>query len=406
MPWRRRRRGPRAVQQPPGHGHLVLPRSRAFDALREQLTDVPRSAGRVRRSCASGVRVRDRRGGLLDRHAGQRDPRAARRISSVGSRSSGQTSTTRASRSPAAPCIRAAVSRTSPRPLRERTPRRPARASRSSSAFVSAPCSPGTTWAAIRPSHGWTRVVPQHIDLLPGRPPGARLGVFGFALREGGMLFLGARRTSIVAVRLPRHRRRSPDLHADQRGGPTYTQSRAVRTERTVRSDHLGVRSVRAPGVAGQRAAASSRAAGGRPSPRRQGVPGPRRRAPTVEVVGDVGPYCRVAEGRMTGAVVSFLRPELQEEARALLLLCRADPRARHRPVHPTVRSRPCGSSRRGGSGRRLIVHDPGVRTRARSCRPSLTGPRAGFRPGLGRLEHELLVSQDTLRRHSSSSRP
>jgi two-component system, chemotaxis family, CheB/CheR fusion protein len=44
-----------------------------------------------------------------------------------------------------------------------------------------------------------------------------------------------------------------------------------------------------------------------------------------VEVVGDVGEYCRVAEGRMTGEIMSFLREELQAEARAVLLLSRAE---------------------------------------------------------------------------------
>jgi len=43
-----------------------------------------------------------------------------------------------------------------------------------------------------------------------------------------------------------------------------------------------------------------------------------------VEVIGDVSPYCRMPEGRLTGAAISFLRDELQSEARALLLLVKA----------------------------------------------------------------------------------
>jgi len=43
-----------------------------------------------------------------------------------------------------------------------------------------------------------------------------------------------------------------------------------------------------------------------------------------VEVVGDVSPFCRVPEGRVTTSVLTLLRPELQEEARALLLFSRA----------------------------------------------------------------------------------
>lgn len=43
-----------------------------------------------------------------------------------------------------------------------------------------------------------------------------------------------------------------------------------------------------------------------------------------VEVVGDVTPFCRIPEGRVTSSVLALLRPELQDEARALLLLSRA----------------------------------------------------------------------------------
>ncbi|MFZ0406906.1 MAG: chemotaxis protein CheB [Cyanobium sp.] len=44
-----------------------------------------------------------------------------------------------------------------------------------------------------------------------------------------------------------------------------------------------------------------------------------------VEVIGDVTPYCRLPQGRMTAAATAFLRPELQAEARVLFLLVRAD---------------------------------------------------------------------------------
>lgn len=43
-----------------------------------------------------------------------------------------------------------------------------------------------------------------------------------------------------------------------------------------------------------------------------------------VEVIGDVSSYCRLPEGRLTGDAISFLREELQAEARALLLLVKA----------------------------------------------------------------------------------
>lgn len=44
-----------------------------------------------------------------------------------------------------------------------------------------------------------------------------------------------------------------------------------------------------------------------------------------VEVIGDVSPFCRIPEGQVTTAVTSLLRPELQDSARALLLLSRSN---------------------------------------------------------------------------------
>lgn len=119
-----------------------------------------------------------------------------------------------------------------------------------------------------------------------------------------------------------------------------------------------------------------------------------------LEVVGDVGEYCRVAEGRMTAGVVSFLRPELQEEARALLLLCRADPQPvvgqsialvdLERAVHLVATRVELGES-----AFTILVFQPD------EMLPSTPAPSRGqdFDRELRRLEHELLVSQDTLRR-------
>jgi two-component system CheB/CheR fusion protein len=47
-----------------------------------------------------------------------------------------------------------------------------------------------------------------------------------------------------------------------------------------------------------------------------------------VEVVGDVSPYCKLPAGRLPAAVGAYLKEELQSEARALLLLVRADRKA------------------------------------------------------------------------------
>ena len=53
-----------------------------------------------------------------------------------------------------------------------------------------------------------------------------------------------------------------------------------------------------------------------------------------VEVIGDVSPYCRLPQGRMSAKGAAFLRPELQAEARVLLLLVRAEcSRARSGPL-------------------------------------------------------------------------
>ncbi|NBU29824.1 MAG: hypothetical protein EBS42_16900, partial [Caulobacteraceae bacterium] len=44
-----------------------------------------------------------------------------------------------------------------------------------------------------------------------------------------------------------------------------------------------------------------------------------------LQVIGDVSPYCRLPEGKITAAATALLRPELQGEARALFLMVRAD---------------------------------------------------------------------------------
>lgn len=75
-----------------------------------------------------------------------------------------------------------------------------------------------------------------------------------------------------------------------------------------------------------------------------------------VEVVGDVSPFCRVPEGRVTTAVLSLLRPELKEEARALLLLARTQ-----------------GSVVMGG---RQVLPDPAVTVHL-EVRPLQVGDRA-----------------------------
>jgi len=124
-----------------------------------------------------------------------------------------------------------------------------------------------------------------------------------------------------------------------------------------------------------------------------------------VEVIGDVSPYCRIPEGRMTASASAFLREELQTEARALFLMVRAD--------------------RTAASSGRLTLQDGTAAVRLEAT-PLQLGERAltvlafhqdrgsgtGTMQGLGnserdaafateieRLERELLSSQESLRR-------
>ncbi len=124
-----------------------------------------------------------------------------------------------------------------------------------------------------------------------------------------------------------------------------------------------------------------------------------------MEVIGDVTPFCRLAEGRMSTAAHAFLLPELQAEARALLLLARADGLA--------VSSEPIRMARGNRSvrleARSITVSERPftVLTFAPSEEPAVADPSqspalardAAFDREIERLERELLTSQDSLRR-------
>jgi two-component system CheB/CheR fusion protein len=124
-----------------------------------------------------------------------------------------------------------------------------------------------------------------------------------------------------------------------------------------------------------------------------------------LEVIGDVSPYCRIPDGRITADVSTFLRDELQAEARALFLLVRADQAA--------VRSCSLHLSQLGSpvwlEAVPLLVADQALtllsfhQAPIESAAPvaELTaGDRDGaFTREIERLERELLASQDTLRR-------
>ncbi len=120
-----------------------------------------------------------------------------------------------------------------------------------------------------------------------------------------------------------------------------------------------------------------------------------------VRVGGDVSGYCTLPAGRLAAAGGAFLRPELRDEARALFLLCRAD----GRPV----------------TGQQVVLPDSGVVVRMRATPVPLAGEEGivvsfareddvpgvdevparteTFERELERLERELLISQDSLRR-------
>jgi two-component system CheB/CheR fusion protein len=123
-----------------------------------------------------------------------------------------------------------------------------------------------------------------------------------------------------------------------------------------------------------------------------------------VEVLGDVTPFCRLPEGRMTTSAHAFLRPGLQAEARALLVLARADGlAASSQPLQLEDLEGPVRlEARQMWVGERQLTVltfqplPPGGRE-------PLPGPPeardAAFDREIERLEHELLASQDTLRR-------
>jgi len=129
-----------------------------------------------------------------------------------------------------------------------------------------------------------------------------------------------------------------------------------------------------------------------------------------LQVIGEVSPYCRIPEGRITAAATALLRPELQGEARALFLMVRAD----GRPVISRsltladdggrlhLEARPLVLGDRSLLLLSFVPHDAEVSEpdRAGGAIPRELGERDGaFDATIERLERELLTSQDRLRR-------
>ncbi len=123
-----------------------------------------------------------------------------------------------------------------------------------------------------------------------------------------------------------------------------------------------------------------------------------------VEVIGDVTPYCRLPQGRMSAAALAYLLPELQSEARALFLLARTDGLAvGAQPVHLTgVEGAVRLEARAIQVGERIFTvlsFTPAEGRDAPATRVPSTERDTAFDQEIERLERELLTSQTSLRR-------
>jgi diguanylate cyclase (GGDEF)-like protein/PAS domain S-box-containing protein len=224
------------------------------------------------------------------------------------------------------------------------------------------------------------------------------LGLFAYALRPAGILLLGSAETPPVDARGfadadPLHRlfRRTDEAVANE---PSYA-SLPVPAPRVIPP-------VRAMGPIPFVPGSDHREALLRALLSVQSDPCLllNERHEVVEIVGDVGPYCQLAPGQPTMAVSALLRPELLSEARALLVIVRAEDRAaagtpiRLSSGDATVRliARPVPVG-----GRPMVAlefaGEPGS-----SEEPVVVGERgAEFDAELDRLERELMSSQATL---------
>jgi len=124
-----------------------------------------------------------------------------------------------------------------------------------------------------------------------------------------------------------------------------------------------------------------------------------------VEVIGDVSPYCKLPEGRLTAAAGAFLRDELQPEARALFLLVRADRSSASSGslLLPNLDAPICLHADPLQIGDRSLTILSFVQEKEGSV-AQLSGlgasdRDAAFAREIERLERELLSSQDSLRR-------
>ena len=124
-----------------------------------------------------------------------------------------------------------------------------------------------------------------------------------------------------------------------------------------------------------------------------------------VEVIGDVSAYCRLPDGHISSASITFLLPELQAEARAMLLLVRAD----GQPVRSRVLTLPQSALTLRLEAQPLVVKER-LMTLLSFVPEQADGPESAadgelvtrapdFDQQIARLEKELLTSHDTMRR-------
>lgn len=123
-----------------------------------------------------------------------------------------------------------------------------------------------------------------------------------------------------------------------------------------------------------------------------------------VEVIGDVSPYCMLPQGRITGAAITFLREELQSEARALFLLARAGrgPTRSQRLRLPNLARAlwmEAGTIQVGEAFLTVLSFHEEEEVEPSKDSFATSDRNTVFALEIKRLEHELLSSQDTLRR-------
>jgi len=123
-----------------------------------------------------------------------------------------------------------------------------------------------------------------------------------------------------------------------------------------------------------------------------------------VEVIGDITPYCRIPQGRLTALATSFLREELQAEARSLFLISRSD----GKKVVSKVINLANAEQMIQMEARPMVVAERSLLLlsfiQILDCEHSIVETVSGerdvaFGREIERLERELLRSQDSLRR-------